>query len=123
VWGDRTWLARFLGQRYDVPAYGADLYDDFDTLSRERERTDTDILAWAARVPQTWLGGSLEYRRASDGRIARLPGWVAAVHLFNHSTHHRSQAGTLLKQAGVDPGVSDLPWMPGVTEVADETPR
>jgi uncharacterized damage-inducible protein DinB len=30
------------------------------------------------------------------------------VHFFNHQTHHRGQASTLLTQAGVDIGVTDL---------------
>jgi uncharacterized damage-inducible protein DinB len=34
------------------------------------------------------------------------------MHLFNHQTHHRGQATTLLKQLGQDPGVTDFPWMP-----------
>ena len=34
-------------------------------------------------------------------------------HFFNHQTHHRGQATTLLCQAGVDPGVTDLIAMPG----------
>jgi uncharacterized damage-inducible protein DinB len=32
--------------------------------------------------------------------------------MFNHQTHHRGQVTTLLKQAGIDPGVTDLPWAP-----------
>jgi uncharacterized damage-inducible protein DinB len=30
------------------------------------------------------------------------------AHLFNHQTHHRGQASTLLVQAGVAVGVTDL---------------
>jgi len=30
------------------------------------------------------------------------------LHLFNHQTHHRGQASTLLTQAGADIGVTDL---------------
>ena len=30
------------------------------------------------------------------------------VHFFNHQTHHRGQVSTLLFQAGVDIGVTDL---------------
>jgi uncharacterized damage-inducible protein DinB len=29
-------------------------------------------------------------------------------HFFNHQTHHRGQVSTLLFQAGVDVGVTDL---------------
>jgi len=30
------------------------------------------------------------------------------MHFFNHQTHHRGQATTLLSQAGADVGVTDL---------------
>jgi len=30
------------------------------------------------------------------------------LHLFNHQTHHRGQATTLLSQRGLDVGVTDL---------------
>jgi uncharacterized damage-inducible protein DinB len=30
------------------------------------------------------------------------------THFFNHQTHHRGQASTLLHQFGVDVGVTDL---------------
>jgi uncharacterized damage-inducible protein DinB len=115
VWADRTWLARFGGPAYSQPGYGADLYVDFASLQRDRDEADTDILSWAGRVTPAWLEADLDYTRKADGRTVRLAGWVAATHLFNHATHHRGQVTTLMKQAGVDPGVTDLPWMPGVS--------
>jgi uncharacterized damage-inducible protein DinB len=30
------------------------------------------------------------------------------THFFNHQTHHRGQASTLMHQLGVDVGVTDL---------------
>ena len=40
----------------------------------------------------------------------RHPRWVQVVQMFNHQTHHRGQATTLLMQRGIDPGVTDLMW-------------
>jgi hypothetical protein len=40
------------------------------------------------------------------------PRWLCVAQMFNHQTHHRGQATTLLKQAGIDPGITDLPWAP-----------
>ena len=34
--------------------------------------------------------------------------WQAMTHFFNHQTHHRGQITTLLSQAGVDVGVTDI---------------
>ena len=115
VWADRIWLGRFTQETYREPGYGADLYRDFGSLAREREATDAAILDWTGRVADAWLRGPLTYTRGSDGKTVTLPAWIAVVHYFNHSTHHRGQVTTLMKQAGVDPGVTDLPWMPGIT--------
>jgi uncharacterized damage-inducible protein DinB len=116
LWGDSVWLARFTGTPYPHPAYGADLYDDFPTLARERSITDTAILDWAEHVTSAWLASSVEYTRRADMKTVRIPAWIAATHMFNHATHHRGQLTTLIKQAGKDPGVTDLPFMPGVAE-------
>ena len=117
LWGDRVWLSRFTGQTYSVPAFGADMYPDFADLARERAVTDTAMLDWAGQLPPSWLAGTLDYRSASDGRMRHLANWVAAAHMFQHATHHRGQVATLVKQAGGDVGVTDLPWMPGVVSI------
>jgi len=119
VWADSIWLARFTGTQYAERAYGADLFDDFKALAAARETADTAMLDWAGQLKPSWLASMLEYRSAGDGRVRRLPAWIAAAHLFNHATHHRGQLTTLMKQAGVDPGVTDLPFLPGVTQALD----
>ena len=119
LWGDRVWLARFQSQPFAVPAFGADMYADFAQLSREREATDTAILAWTGQLTPAWLGGTLEYRAASDGRLRRVATWIVVTHMFQHATHHRGQLSTLMKQAGRDSGTTDLPWMPGVVTFPD----
>lgn len=119
VWADSIWLSRFTRERYAEPAYGADLFADFRDLASARERADTRLSAWAGQVDVSWLGSTLEYRAASDGRLRRFPAWIAATHLFNHASHHRGQVTTLMKQAGIDPGATDLPFLPGITQIVD----
>ena len=123
LWGDRMWLGRFTGEPWTEPAFGAAMFDDFVRLARERDLTDTAVLDWAGRVTPEWLAGTLVYASRVDGRTREMPQAVAAVHMFNHGTHHRGQLTTLLKQAGRDPGVTDLPWLPGVVRMREGTPR
>ena len=118
VWADRSWLARFGCDAYQAPAYGADLFADYASLARERDVADAAILNWAGSMTNDWLAGTLTYTRSADRLTVSLPRWIAAAHFFNHSTHHRGQVSTLLKQAGADPGVTDLPFMPGVSTAA-----
>ena len=81
---------------------------------RDHESADAAILAWAGQLTPTWLAGTLEYRAASDGQQRQLRCWIGATHLFQHAVHHRGQVSTLLKQAGKDMGVTDIPFLPGV---------
>jgi len=123
LWGDLMWLGRFTGEPCTIPAFGADMIDDFGELARERERADRRILDWAGQLSQEWLAATLVYTSRVDGRTRELPRAVAVVHLFNHGTHHRGQLTTLLRQAGHDPGVTDLPWLPGVVRILDAPPE
>ena len=119
LWGDRTWLERFTGKPGTVAPYGTDMYSEFAELARERERTDTDILAWAGAMAPDWLATTLEYRGSADGRLRQLPSWIAAAQLFQHAAHHRGQLTTLLKQSGQDIGVTDLQGLPGIVRLLD----
>jgi uncharacterized damage-inducible protein DinB len=123
LWGDRIWLGRFIDEPFVSPAFGADMIADFGELAREREHTDQRILDWAGSVTPAWLAGTLVYTSRVDARTREMPRSVAAIHLFNHGTHHRGQLTTLMKQAGCDPGATDLPWLPGVVRIIGAPPE
>lgn len=112
LWGDRIWMSRFTDEAYAVGNYGRGMFEDFQVLSRERAITDASIVEWARVLREDWLDGTLTYRSAMDGRERTLPRSLAVMHLFNHGTHHRGQLTTLMVQAGLDPGVTDLPFVP-----------
>ena len=117
---DRAWLWRFthdtrVAESRDakgkpIPMTGRldqELYADFEQLRHERVRTDADITAFAAALTPERLDGELVYRTTA-GKEQRHVMWWAVSHFFNHQTHHRGQMTTLLKQAGYDPGTTDL---------------
>jgi uncharacterized damage-inducible protein DinB len=112
--GDRIWLARFAGEVYPVASLDQELHAGFDELRRERAETDGEIERYAAGLTASDLAGTLRYTSIVDPAARELPLWLALTHFFNHQTHHRGQLTTLLHQAGVDPGVTDLIWLPGV---------
>lgn len=117
--GDRAWLARLGADPAEVRSLDRDgreipirsldqiLYDDFDDLRRERERTDETILRWSASLDDERLAADVEYETIAGAR-QRHPLWWAVAHVFNHQTHHRGQATTLLRQLGREPGSTDL---------------
>ena len=123
VAGDTIWLRRFMGHptsfvslqaMADIPAPAglAHIYsEDLDSLLQHRVRLDAIISALAAEVSDADLAQVLRYKN-SRGECRKHFGSLL-LHLFNHQTHHRGQASTLLSQAGVDIGVTDLlEWIP-----------
>ena len=112
---DRIWLGRFRGALFAVRSLDQELYADFAELRAERERADGEIVAWAASLTPADFEGTLHYTSFVNPAPRSVPFWVAATHFFNHQTHHRGQLTTLLMQAGVDPGVTDLIWLPALT--------
>ena len=76
-------------------------------LRGQRERLDAAIENWMRDMPPGFALQTLRYAN-SKGVRREHPAWQALTHFFNHQTHHRGQASTLLSQAGVDLGVTDL---------------
>lgn len=81
--------------------------NDIAKLRPIRERIDLLIVSFIDNLAESDIGGLLEYRRA-NGTQHRKPLTSVLSHLFNHQTHHRGQVTTLLTQAGIDVGVTDL---------------
>jgi len=112
--GDRIWMGRFTGKPFVVKSLAEELYADFAELRRERAATDAAIVAWAEALTEGDLASELSYTSMLKPQPRRYPMWFAVAHFFNHQTHHRGQLTTLLSQRGIDPGVTDLLWLPGM---------
>jgi uncharacterized damage-inducible protein DinB len=76
-------------------------------LRTYRQALDEVIFRWSSALTPDHLASALSYRnlagQASSKSFSHL-----IQHFFNHQTHHRGQVSTLLFQAGVDVGVTDL---------------
>jgi len=68
---------------------------------------DASIEDWVAAMPEDFAGRTMRYSN-TKGVVREHPMWQALTHFFNHQAHHRGQVTTLLMQAGVDPGMTDL---------------
>jgi uncharacterized damage-inducible protein DinB len=115
---DTVWLKRFAGalphsalaatHGLSMPrALDIELFNDFDGLRTYRELLDRIIEKWAAELTDDDLSHTLHYTNM-QGVPAHKPLGGVLMHFFNHQTHHRGQATTLLTQAGQDVGVTDL---------------
>jgi uncharacterized damage-inducible protein DinB len=114
VWGDTAWLARLQGRKVALPASGTIMHDDFTALSRARGELDREILAWSKTVTADWLAQSHTWTSTVYATTFTHPNWALVAQMFNHQTHHRGQATTLLMQLGIDPGVTDIPLLPAL---------
>ena len=116
--GDRLWMGRFRGVPFDVKSLDQELYADFATLRAQREHTDQDIIDWVEGLRAEDFQRELSFVTIANPQPRKCPFWVAILQLFNHQTHHRGQLTTLLMQSGVDPGVTDLMWLPSLQQTA-----
>lgn len=114
VYGDVAWMGRFTGSAMPAQRIGVIAHDSWDELEAARRTLDLRMEAWAAELTGTWLAQTMSYVSVNDGKTRVLPRWVLVTHMFNHGIHHRGQLTTLMKQLGVDPGVTDLPWLPAL---------
>ena len=119
VVADRIWLRRFsehpscretLAPVRVLPlpqSLDAVLFDRLDELSQHRKLLDGLIEHWMNGLNDSDLDDVLCYANLKGVQICkRFSGLV--LHFFNHQTHHRGQATTLLSQFGKDVGVTDL---------------
>jgi uncharacterized damage-inducible protein DinB len=80
---------------------------DFGLLRSRRAVLDRAIVDWVTDLGEADLDLVLDYQNM-QGVPARRQLGALLCHFFNHQTHHRGQLTTLLSQAGLDVGVTDL---------------
>ncbi|MDE0853385.1 MAG: DinB family protein [Nevskia sp.] len=112
LYADTIWTRRFTGRPLDGLHARMEFHPDLSALRAMRDIFDQEIIDWAGKVAQPWLAADFSYTRQADGVAVTRPAWVLVTHMFNHQTHHRGQITTMLKQFGLDPGVTDLAAMP-----------
>ena len=114
--GDRLWLGRFLDRPFPVDSLDQELYADFRELRTERARTDEEILDFSGSLDEEALAREFRFNTIVDPGEHMFPFRHVLLHFFNHQTHHRGQVTTLIKQAGYEPGATDLMWLPGAEQ-------
>ncbi len=97
---DRIWLKRLTGAGEAPDRLDAILHSDFAGLAEARAAEDTRVLAYASALDDAALAATISYRRIVSPEPVVQPRSEALAHLFNHQTHHRGQAHTLLTIIG-----------------------
>tara|TARA_R110000823_G_scaffold303527_1_gene424929 strand:+ start:994 stop:1542 length:549 start_codon:yes stop_codon:yes gene_type:complete len=117
--GDTIWLKRFathpscvssLQEVANLPnptSLSQIAFDDIGSFSENRAWFDRQIISWIAELTEEDLDFVLSYHN-TKGIPANRRYSSLVLHFFNHQTHHRGQVSTLISQAGVNIGVTDL---------------
>jgi uncharacterized damage-inducible protein DinB len=98
--GDRIWMARFEGGTVPSTSLDAILFEAFDDLRAARDTMDARIKAFFAAPPDGFWGRPFRYVN-NEGRVFDDPPDLIVPHFFNHQTHHRGQAHTILSLLGM----------------------
>ena len=105
--GDRIWLHRITGDGEAPDRLDAILYDDLPSLKEARETEDARIVSYVDRLDGTALDSTFEYANMR-GEPFEQPLAEVLIHVFNHQTHHRGQAHTLITASGYEAPSLDL---------------
>lgn len=117
---DIIWLRRFarhpkqyrsLQQLPELANYtelSQTVVDNLESLNILRQELDRVTIDWCQEIDPEDLEGNLQYTDTKGNPYNKNFGQL--IHnLFNHQTHHRGQATTLISQQGLDVGVTD--WL------------
>jgi uncharacterized damage-inducible protein DinB len=108
---EQVWLGRFLGAPPEFPNE-AD-WTDLAAVQAGFEELWPQLEFFLASLTADQLAGEIAWvSRAGDSY--RRPLWEAVVHMSHHSTYHRGQMVSMLRQLGHQPPATDLiRWFAG----------
>jgi uncharacterized damage-inducible protein DinB len=106
VWAEWIWLQRWNGvspqtifQAADFPSAGA--------VRARWSEVDVEQRAFLDALTADRLPAVVSYMNLK-GQTWRYPLWRQMLHVVNHSTYHRGQVATMLRQLGSKPVETDL---------------
>lgn len=117
--GDMIWLKRiqkspsaskvlsFLDQMEKPQQLNSLLFDELKTFIDQRKLVDAAIISLCQHLTSQDLEEELDYSNMKGEQFSKRLGDLM-LHLFLHQIHHRGQITTLLSQADIDFGETDL---------------
>jgi uncharacterized damage-inducible protein DinB len=105
---DRVWMNRFTSEGPSGYRLDQILFEDLAGLGAARIEEDERIIAYVDALTESDLAATISYRTIASPMDVTQPLAPALAHFFNHQTHHRGQAHTLLTIAGGNPAAPSL---------------
>ncbi len=91
---------------------GEPQYSSFGELAKYRPVLDDEILDLVSSPSEEWLVEPITFHSERLKRQRSFPRSFLLTQMFNHQTHHRSQATAAMHALGIDYGATDLPMNP-----------
>jgi uncharacterized damage-inducible protein DinB len=97
---DRIWLRRLTGDGPLHVALNEIVTDELGALTALRGAEDARLSAFVESLDDAAIAGNFTYQPVTNPRDITQPRASVLAHLFNHQTHHRGQASTILTGLG-----------------------
>ena len=104
-WADCLWLGRWKGTT--ALPFSADHVEDFGVLNDRWQEYRENLNAYLRDLTDSKLSSPLSYSD-TRGNPHSEPLYEQMQHKINHSTYHRGQVVTMLRQLGAKPQAADL---------------
>jgi len=108
VVGDRVWMRRFTGRGPVQTRLDEILHEQLEPLEVLRRDEDERIIAYVESLTEADLEATITYRTITGPMDITQPLSPALAHFFNHQTHHRGQAHSLVTQAAGNAAMPSL---------------
>ncbi|MGA9365034.1 MAG: DinB family protein [Bacteroidota bacterium] len=106
VGAEHIWLSRWTGQ----PVFKLIDPKDYPTITAVQQKWDEveqGMSGFVSELTDERLSAVLTYKTTEEKQFSNVL-WQMMQHLVNHSTYHRGQIVTMLRQLGVKPVGTDL---------------
>jgi uncharacterized damage-inducible protein DinB len=84
-------------------------FPDLEALAAGWSETAAQLEFFLASLTEDQLAAEITWEDTEIGAVTR-PLWQPVSHLVNHSTYHRGQVVSLLRQLGYQPPETDLSY-------------
>lgn len=97
---DRIWLHRFTGEGSIPERLNENLFAEFEPLHAARKAEDQRIIGWIGTLSEGAVNEEFTYTPVTSRQSVTQKLGPALAHIFNHQTHHRGQAHSILTTLG-----------------------
>jgi uncharacterized damage-inducible protein DinB len=105
VGAEKIWLSRWKG--VTEPFLTLAEVPDLPAMRNVWEDVGRHTVQWLGTMTDAQLNGTFSLKTSTGETVTHIF-WQAFQHLVNHSTYHRGQLVTMLRQLEVKPPVTDL---------------